>query len=86
MPASIRRGLERRRHLIDAVKQVQDRLGLVNDRAVGEALLRAHATGPSAFDAGQALASLYAGQADAALKAEQALKLALDLPRFWPKP
>ena len=79
-------GSERRRRLIDAVKQVQDRLGLVNDRAVGEALLRAHGSGPAAFDAGQALASLYVGQADAALKAEQALRLALDLPRFWSKP
>jgi CHAD domain-containing protein len=79
-------GSERRRRLIDAVKQVQDRLGLVNDRAVGEALLRAHGSGPAAFDAGQALASLYVGQADAALKAEQALRLALELPRFWSKP
>ncbi|MEY4248483.1 MAG: hypothetical protein RJA87_116 [Pseudomonadota bacterium] len=76
----------RRRHLIDAVKQVQDRLGLINDCAVAEALLRAHATDPAAFDAGHALASLYVGQADAALKAEQALRLALDLPRFWSKP
>jgi len=79
-------GLERRRHLIDAVKLVQDRLGLVNDRAVGEALLRAHATGPAAFDAGQALANLYVGQTDAALLADAALRLALDLPRFWPRP
>jgi len=79
-------GSERRRHLIDAVKQVQDRLGLVNDRAVGEALLRVHGTGPAAFDAGQALANLYVGQRDAVLKADAALRLALDLPRFWPKP
>jgi inorganic triphosphatase YgiF len=77
---------QRRRHLIDAVKQVQDRLGLINDRAVGEALLRAHANGPAAFDAGQALANLYVGQNDAALKAEQALRLALGLPRFWSRP
>jgi triphosphatase len=77
---------QRRRHLIDAVKQVQDRLGLINDRAVGEALLRAHANGPAAFDAGQALANLYVGQNDAALKAEQALRLALSLPRFWSRP
>lgn len=77
---------QHRRHLIEAVKQVQDRLGLINDRAVGEALLRAHANGPAAFDAGQALADLYVGQNDAALKAEQALRLALDLPRFWSKP
>lgn len=77
---------QRRRHLIDAVKQVQDRLGLINDRAVGEALLRAHANGPAAFDAGQALANLYVGQNDAALKAEQALRLALGLPLFWSRP
>ncbi len=76
---------QRRRHLIEAIKQVQDRLGLINDRAVGEALLRAHANGPAAFDAGQALADLYVGQNDAALQAEQALRLALDLPRFWSK-
>ena len=78
--------MERRRHLIDAVKQVQDRLGLVNDRAVGEALLRAHATGPAAFDAGCALANLYVGQRDVVLEADAALRVALKLPRFWPKP
>jgi inorganic triphosphatase YgiF len=75
-----------RRHLIGAVKQVQDRLGIMNDRSVGEALLRVHAQGPCAFDAGQALANLSQGQADAAVRAEQALKAALSLPRFWTRP
>lgn len=75
-----------RHRLIEAVKQVQDRLGIMNDRAVAEALLRAHANGPAAFDAGQALAHLYVGQDDAAAQAEQALRRALELPRFWSKP
>ncbi len=75
-----------RHRLIEAVKQVQDRLGTMNDRAVAEALLRAHATGPAAFDAGQALANLYVGQNDAAVQAEQALRRALELPRFWSRP
>ena len=75
-----------RRHLIEAVKLVQDRLGLMNDRAVGEQLLRAHDQGPAAFDAGQALSQLYAGQDEAPAEAEQALHVALDLPRFWRKP
>ncbi|MEY4255265.1 MAG: hypothetical protein RLZZ141_492 [Pseudomonadota bacterium] len=75
-----------RQDLIEAVKQVQDRLGVMNDRVVGEQLLRAHDRGPAAFDAGQALSQLYAQQENASAQAEQALRKALDLPRFWRKP
>ena len=75
-----------RKRLVEAVKRVQDLLGTMNDRVLGEALLRPHATGPAAFEAGQALATLYRADADAPERVEQAIKAALDLPRFWPKP
>jgi len=75
-----------RRALIGAIKQVQDHLGAMNDSSVGAALLRVHTQGSCAFDAGQALVNLSQGQPDAAVRAEQALKAALSLPRFWTRP
>lgn len=71
------------RRLIGAIKQVQDRLGTMNDRSVGEALLRVHAQGSCAIEAKQAMDNLYEGQADGALRAQKALETALALPRYW---
>jgi CHAD domain-containing protein len=76
-------GLSDQRRLIGAVKRVQDRLGALNDRSVGEALLRVHAQGPCAFESAKVLANLSKGQANGAVRAEQALKAALALPPYW---
>jgi inorganic triphosphatase YgiF len=75
-----------RKRLVEAVKRVQDLLGAMNDRVLGEALLRPYAQGPTAFEAGEALATLYRPDPEAPERVEQAIKAALDLPRFWPKP